>query len=85
MKWKYLILTKVIQPVTLPPPTPKIKIHPFYIEIKGKWNELAAKIKDQNEGKPLIKMDGELFKVHWKNYDDFRKTQSYLDSKFIFG
>lgn len=36
------------------------KMHPFYIEIKVKWHELAGKIKELNENSPLINMDGEL-------------------------
>lgn len=58
---------------------PKIKIHPFYVEIKGRWNELPAKIRESNDSSPLIKMDGGLLKIHCKSDPDFRKTQSYLD------
>lgn len=29
-------------------PPKKIKLDPFYIEIKGKWNDLAGKIKELN-------------------------------------
>lgn len=61
------------------PPSQKNKIHPFYVEIKGHWHELASKINDITENNPLIKMDGELLKIHCKSDNDFRKTQSYLD------
>lgn len=36
------------------------KIHPFYVEIKGKWYKLAGKINELNENSPLINMDGGL-------------------------
>lgn len=45
----------------------------------GKWTDLAKKIKYLNEEKPLSKMYGEHLKVHCKNDNDFRKTQSFID------
>lgn len=61
----------------------KNKIHPFLIEINGKWYDLANTLKNLNKEKPLIKMDGEHLKVHCKNDEIFCKTQAYIGNHTI--
>lgn len=61
----------------------KNKIHPFLIEVKGTWTELAKNISEINKIKPLVKMDGPHLKIQCKSDEDFRTTQNYLDSNVI--
>lgn len=51
------------------------------IKITRNLNNFENKIKDLNGDMSLIKMDIVHLNVHYKNYNDFRKTQIYLNSK----
>lgn len=61
----------------------KNKIHPFLIEISAKCHELANRIKDLNEEKPLMKMDGEHLKVLCKNDNDFVKHKHIFTASLL--